>query len=247
MMKLAKKLLLFACILTLCLGFTLTAQAADRQFKKQTVFFKEGQSKNLTLLNSETTPEVLYYDADSALFSYQVKGASSIRITANRPGIDYITVKNDGENISCCLVILPKNNPAVKTRVTKKGNTVVTYKKARVVLPPAWKKYGYVLLPHEDSISFCSKTSYRSGYYGTVFTIAWCSEEEYVDRASYLPNFRFLKRSGGLVYYIELPTDVQFHPEKAKCQRHYNALEKTVKSIRKTFRVKAAPNPASSK
>lgn len=135
MMKLAKKLLLFACILTLCLGFTLTAQAADRQFKKQTVFFKEGQSKNLTLLNSETTPEVLYYDADSALFSYQVKGASSIRITANRPGIDYITVKNDGENISCCLVILPKNNPAVKTRVTKKGNTVVTYKKARVVLP----------------------------------------------------------------------------------------------------------------
>lgn len=51
-MKWTKKLLVLAGIFTLCLGFTLTAQAADRQFKKKTVIMKEGKSKILTLVNS---------------------------------------------------------------------------------------------------------------------------------------------------------------------------------------------------
>lgn len=102
-MKWMKKLLILAAAFSLCLGFTLTAQAADMQFKKQTVIFKEGQSKTLTLLNSEDTPQVRYYDPDTSLFSCQVLGNSRIKVTANRAGIDYITVANGDTNISCCL------------------------------------------------------------------------------------------------------------------------------------------------
>lgn len=237
-MKWMKKLLILAAAFSLCLGFTLTAQAADMQFKKQTVIFKEGQSKTLTLLNSEDTPQVRYYEPDTSLFSCQVLGNSRIKVTANRAGIDYITVANGDTNISCCLVIMPKNDPKIKTRETKKGSTLVTYKKVRVTLPKAWKKYGYVALAHEDSISFCSKSNYRSGYYGTLFSVEWCSAAEYQERSTYLPNFRFIKQTGDTVYYMTFPTDVQFNPEKPKCQRQYKALEKTISSIRKTLKIR---------
>lgn len=121
----------------LCLGFTLTAQAADRQFKKKTVVFKEGQTKTLTLLNSESSPEIMYYEPASSLFSYKVMGTSKIKVTTNRAGIDYITVSN-----------------------------------------------------------------------------------------------------GDTIYYMTFPTDVQFNPDKPKCQRQYMALEKTLNSIQKSFKLK---------
>lgn len=238
-MKLTKKLFLFASIFTLCLGFSLTAQAAGRQFKKETVLLQEGKSKNLTLLNSDSLPNVQYYDASSSLFTYKVLSNSKIRVTANRPGIDYITVANGNENISCCLVILPKDNPSVKVKEKKDGKTVVTYQKARVTLPKAWKKYGYLILTHDDSISFHSKSSYRTGYYGRLFSIEWCSAAEYAERKTYLPNFTFLKQDGDTIYYITYPTDVQFNPDKPKCTRQYRALEQTLTTVKKSFKVKS--------
>lgn len=237
-MKLTKKLLLFASIFTLCLGFTLTAQAADRQFKKKTVIFTEGQTKTLTLLNSDSLPEVAYYYEDTALFSYTVLGNSKIKVTANRAGIDYISVASGDSFESCCLVILPKENPAIKLRVTKKGKTVVSYKKMKVTLPKAWKKYGYVILSGEDYISFHSKVNYRNGYYGNLFSVEWCSAAEYAERSTYLPNFKFLKQTGDTVYYMTFPTDVQFKPDSLKCQRQYKALEKTITSIQKNLKIK---------
>lgn len=237
-MKLTKKLLLLASIFTLCLGFTLTAQAADMQFKKKTVIFKEGQTKNLTLLNSEKSPEVLYYEPSTSLFSYKVQGTSKIQVTAKRAGIDYITVSNGDTGISCCLVVMPKDNPNVKSKEKKNGKTIVTYKKVKVTLPKAWKKYGYVVLPGEDSISFHSKFNYRRGYYGNLFSIEWCSAAEYAERSTYLPNFTFLKQTGDTVYYMTFPTDVQFKPDSQKCQKQYKALEKTITSIRKTLKIK---------
>lgn len=236
-MKWTKKLLVLASIFTLCLGFTLTAQAADRQFKKKTVILKEGKSKILRLVHSDSPPEVAHYDKDTSLFSYTVQGNSKIKVTPQRAGIDYITVPSGDAYESCCLVILPKKNPELKLRETKKGKTVVSYKRMRLKLPSAWKKYGYIILTGDDYISFCSKSNYRSGYYGHLFTIEWCSGSEYAERVSYLPAFQYLKRVGPTVYYITFPTDVQFNPENAKCQKHYQALEKTVNSIRKSFRV----------
>ena len=236
-MKWTKKLLVLASIFTLCLGFTLTAQTADRQFKKKTVILKEGKSKILRLVHSDSPPEVAHYDKDTSLFSYTVQGNSKIKVTPQRAGIDYITVPSGDAYESCCLVILPKKNPELKLRETKKGKTVVSYKRMRLKLPSAWKKYGYIILTGDDYISFCSKSNYRSGYYGHLFTIEWCSGSEYAERVSYLPAFQYLKRVGPTVYYITFPTDVQFNPENAKCRRDYQALEKTVNSIRKSFRV----------
>jgi len=237
-MKWTKKLLILASILTLCLGFTLTTQAADRQFKKKTVVIKEGKSKVLTLVNSDSLPEVAYYDKDTSLFSYTVQGNSKIKVTARRAGIDYLTVPSGDAYESCCLVILPKKNPELKSRETKKGKTVISYKKIRLTLPPAWKKYGYIILTGDDYISFCSKSNYRSGYYGNLFTIEWCSGSEYANRVSYLPAFQYLKRVGPTVYYITFPTDVRFNTENAKYQKHYHALQKTINTIIKSFRAK---------
>lgn len=92
-MKWTKKLLVLAGIFTLCLGFTLTAQAADRQFKKKTVIMKEGKSKILTLVNSDSLPEVAHYDKDTSLFSYTVQGNSKIKVNgpARRDRLYYRT------------------------------------------------------------------------------------------------------------------------------------------------------------
>lgn len=237
-MKLTKKFLIFASVFTLCLGFTLTAQAADRQFKKKTIIMREGKSKTLTLANSHSLPEVAFYDKDTSLYSYTILGNSKIKVTADRAGIDYISVPSGDAYESCCLVILPKENPELKLKESKKGKITVSYKNIRLTLPAAWKKCGYIILTGDDHISFHSKVNYRSGYYGNLFSVEWCSAKEYAERITYLPNFQYLKRIDDTVYYLTLPTDVQFNPEKAKCQKHYQALEKTIKAITKSFRAK---------
>ena len=236
-MKNFKKLYFFTCVLFLFLGSVLTTQAADRQFTKKTVVLKEGQTKTLTLRNSYTTPEIMYHDPETSVFSYEVLSQSKIKVTAVRAGIDDIYVSNGNTNISCHLVVMPSKNPDLKLKTTKKG-TSVSYQDIRLTLPKVWKKYGYVILTNDDSISFHAKSSYRTGWYGRVFSVEWCSIKEYEKRKTYLPNYSFLKRNGNTVYYLTLPTDVQFNTENKKCARHYQAFDKTVGSIKKSFKVK---------
>lgn len=237
MRKKERKLLLLFGLFLLCLCFSMDTQAAKKQFKKPLIVMKEGQTKTLILKNSTDLPEVVYHDANTSIFEYQVKSRSRIKVTAVAPGIESIFVSNGPTNISCTLVVMPKKNPAVKKKTVKRG-TAITYEHMRLVLPKAWKQYGYVVLAGVDSISFHAKSSYQTGYYGTLFSIEWCPQSEYAKRVDYLPNFTFLRRYGPLVYYLTYPTDVQFNTKSKKCAAEYQALEKTLEKIRKSIRIK---------
>lgn len=214
-MNLKKSFILLVSILTLSLSFATTAQAAGKKFSKSLIKLNEGQSKTLTILNSKNYPKVRYYDPNYDNFSYDILSKSKIKITAQKPGISYIYVAKGNRNISCTIVVMPKKNPAIKTRATNKG-TMVSYKKMQLTLPDIWTEYGYVTLTENDTISFCSISSYKTGYYGNVFTINWCSAKEWKKRKEYLPNWTYLNRSGNTIYYLSEPSDVQYNPDGAK-------------------------------
>ena len=90
----------------------------------------------------------------------------------------------------------------------------------------------------DDYISFHAKSSYKTGYNGSVFDINWCSPKKWRQLKRTLPNYTFLKRKGNVVYYMTEPTDVQFNTTKARYRNHYSTLIGTIKTIRKSFKVK---------
>lgn len=236
MRKKERKLLLLFGLFLLCLCFSMDTQAAQKRFKKPLVIMKEGQTKTLILKNSDALPEVISHDAETSIFEYQVKSRSRIKVKATAPGIESIFVSSNPTNIYCTLVVMPKKNPAVQKKTVKRG-TCIRYNHTRLVLPKAWKQYGYIILAGDNSISFHSKSSYQTGYYGTLFSIEWCPQSEYAKRVNYLPNFTFLRRHGPLVYYLTYPTDVQFNTHSQKCAAEYRALEKTLAKVRKSIRI----------
>lgn len=234
-MKHTKKLLILFSILMLALGFTLTARAeSPMKFSRKIYVMTEGRTGTLTLINSDSRPEFLY---DSELFTSTVLSNTRIRVTAKKPGIEYINVRSGLRTASCRLVIMPKANPAIKKKAVRNG-TRITYKKISLTLPKVWKKYGYVTLTGKDYISFNAKGSYKTGYYGKVFAVNWCSAKQWRQLKEYLPNFTYLKKRGSRVYYLTFPTDVQFNTESRKLMRQYNSLSNSVDTIKKSIKIR---------
>ena len=95
------------------------------RFSKEIYVMTEGRNGTLTLINSDSRPEFLY---DSELFTSTVLSNTKIRVTAKKPGIEYINVRSGLRTASCRLVIMPKANPAIKKKAVRNG-TRITYKK----------------------------------------------------------------------------------------------------------------------
>lgn len=234
-MKHTRKLLVLFSILMLALGFTLTARAeSPMKFSKEIYVMTEGRTGTLTLINSDSRPEFLY---DNEHITSTVLSNTKIRVTAKRPGIEYINVKSGLRTASCRLVILPKANQAIKKKAVRNG-TRITYKKISLTLPKVWKRNGYVILTGKNYISFHAKGSYKTGYYGKVFEVNWCSVKQWRQLKNYLPNFTYLKKRGSRVYYLSLPSDVQFNTESVKLMRQYNSLSNSVDTIKKSIRIR---------
>ncbi|MEE0420138.1 MAG: hypothetical protein UDG86_08860 [Lachnospiraceae bacterium] len=234
-MKHTRKLLILFSTLVLALGFTLTARAkSPMRFSKEIYVMTEGRNGTLTLINSDSRPEFLY---DSELFTSTVLSNTKIRVTAKKPGIEYINVRSGLRTASCRLVIMPKANPAIKKKAVRNG-TRITYKKISLTLPKVWKKNAYVILTGKNYISFHAKGSYKTGYYGKVFDVSWCSVKQWRQLKNYLPNYTYLKKRGSRVYYLTLPSDVQFNTESRKLMKQYSSLSNSVDTLKKSIKIR---------
>lgn len=236
-MRLKRKLLLLFSIALLSTGFVLTANAASVQFSKKYVRLNKGQSKIVTVKNAGGDLEVQNYSSDNGVFTYQVINSSKIRITAKKPGISSLTVSSKGRFASIWVTVMPGENKQVKEKTVAQG-TKISYKKVSVILPKKWKSSNFLYLTTKNSISFHSKSSFKVGYSGRLFTIHWCKAKKWEQLKGYLPSFRFLTRKGNTVYYMTEPTDVQFCPDKPKYQKQYRALYDTVDEVIRTFQIK---------
>lgn len=237
-MKMKEKLIILVGIFLLAFSTSLTAEAASLKFNKNVYVVNEGKKVTVKLKNSTKKPKIKYYDEYSKdIFSYKVLSNKKIRITAKKAGVRHVSVKSGSKKGSFTLVVMPKKNPAIKKKAVATG-TAITYNNFSLTLPKVWKKNGYVILTGDDYMTFCAKGSYKTGYFGHVFSINWCTVEEWSQIQTYLPNFTHLKTSGDTVYYLTEPTDVQFNTSSDKLRKQYNQLTATMKKVKKSFKLK---------
>lgn len=237
-MKVVKKLFVLAAAFFMMVSIGITAEAASVKFSKKVYVVNQGKSITLRLKNSTKRPKITSGDkAISKKLGIKVLSNSRIRVKAKQAGHHYLNVSVGSQKDSCIVVVMPKKNPQIKRKSISAG-TRVTYKGFSLTLPKVWKKYGYVTMSGKRSLTFCAKSSYRTGYYGHVFSVNWCSKKNWNKIKGNLPNSKYLKTKGNTVYYLSRPTDVQFNTESKTAQRHYAALDKTVTKVAASFKVK---------
>lgn len=229
-MKIKGTLLTLCCIFLLSLGFTVNADAAQVKFAKKSVVLNVGQSKTLTVKNTNGSLQILDSSAYNGCFTYQLVSSSKVKVTAKKPGISSIIVSSNGKTDYAWVSVMPGKNKQIKQKQTAAG-TKITYKKVSLTLPKNWKTSNYLMLTTKNSISFHSKANYKVGYTGTVFTVNWCTAKKWKKEKINLPNYRYLGKKGKYVFYVTLPTDVQFCLGKPKYQKQYLSLYNTTESI----------------
>ena len=103
-----------------------------------------------------------------------------------------------------------------------------------LTLPTSWA--GLYRMEERDSgVSFFNIKNENAGYGGFLFGIFVSDQVEPIDW-----GYREITRSGGLYYYSARPSDVQFAYENTALTNEYNAMEKDIDSIIRTFRLAPA-------
>ncbi len=223
-------LVAFCCIFLCSMGFSMRTDAASVSFAKESVVLNVGQSKTLTLKHADNSLQVLDSSVNHGGYTYRVLSSSKIQVTAKKPGISSIIVSSGGKTDYAWVCVMPGKNKQIKQKTTPQG-TKITYKKVSLTLPKRWKPSKYLMLTTKNSISFHAKSSYKKGYTGTVLTVNWCTQKKWRQLKNGLPNYQYLGKKGNRVFYVTLPTDVQFCLDKPKYQKQYMALTETVDSI----------------